>query len=49
MKTDITPEEKERKPIEIDEEGMKNLVNLFSLLLKIDMRVNPDKYRACNK
>jgi len=36
---------KKKPKIEIDEEGMENLVNFFSLLLKVDMRNNPECYR----
>lgn len=35
----------DRPEIEIDEEGMKNLVGLFSLLIKIDRRNNPELYK----
>ncbi len=36
--------DKERK-IEIDEEGMANLVGFFSLLLKVDRRLHPELYK----
>jgi hypothetical protein len=36
--------EKEKEIIE-DEEGLNNLVGFFDLLMKIDMRINPDNYK----
>lgn len=34
--------------IELDDESRRNLVNLYSLLLKVDKRTNPDIYQEPN-
>lgn len=40
---------KKKSKIKIDEEGTENLVNFFNLLLKVDMRNNPERYRKLSK
>jgi len=42
---DITKQKRNK----VKEDGFENLVGLFDLLLRIDMRVNPELYKVKNK